>query len=159
MYVERLLQINIAALACLASLLLGMGQRSTAIPLGMLVAAMVAVWVTDFKGWFRLNKTVADWAALGALAVCLPGALRLDKMAIVSAVAMFLVLLQVIHLFRRKDAAVYWQLVRFSVLQIVVAALLTFAAYIPNCTELAVFVAEKPMPVIVAVDPGLCCAG
>ena len=125
MYVERLLQINIATLACLASLLLGMGQRSTAMPLGMLVAAMVSVWVADFKGWFRLNKTVADWAAVGALAICLPGALRLDKIAIVSAVAEFLVLLQVIHLFRRKDAAVYWQLVRFSVLQIVVAALLT----------------------------------
>jgi len=125
MYVERLLQINMAALACLASLLLGMGQRSTAIPLGMLIAAMISVWVVDFKGWFRLNKTVADWAAIGALAVCLPGALRLDKIAIVSAVAQFLVLLQVIHLFRRKDAAVYWQLVRFSVLQIVVAALLT----------------------------------
>jgi protein-glutamine gamma-glutamyltransferase len=124
-YVERLLQINMAALACLATLLLGMGERSTAMPLGMLIAAMVSVWITDIKGWFRLSKRVADWAALAALAVCLPGALRLERIAIIEAVADFVVLLQVIHLFQKKDAAVCWQLMRFSVLQVVVAALLT----------------------------------
>jgi len=124
-YVERLLQINIAAVACLASLFLGMGERNTAMPLGMLVAAMVSVWITDFKGWFRLSKRFADWAALGALAVCLPGALRLEKIAIISSVANFIVLLQVIHLFRAKEPAVYWHLLRFSVLQVVVAALLS----------------------------------
>jgi len=125
MYVERLLQINMAALACLATLLLGMGQRSTLAPLGMLVAAMVSVWVTDFKGYFRLSKTVADWAAIAALVLCLPAALRLETIAIVSAVANLLVLLQVIHLFRKKEVSVYWHLMRFSVLQVVVAALLT----------------------------------
>jgi len=124
-YVERLLQINIAAVACLATLFLGMGERSTAMPLGMLIAAMVSVWITDFKGWFRLSKRVADGAAVVALVVCLPGALRWEKIAIISSVAHFIVLLQVIHLFRAKDPAVYWHLLRFSILQVVVAALLS----------------------------------
>jgi transglutaminase-like putative cysteine protease len=125
MYVERLLQINVAALACLATLLLGMGQRSTLVPVGMLIAAMASVWVTDVKRWFGLSKRIADWAALAALAVCLPGALRWERFAIISAVADFVVLLQVIQLFRNKDAGVYWQIMRLSVLQVVVAALLT----------------------------------
>ncbi len=125
MYVERLLQINIAAVACLATLFLGMGERSTAMPLGMLIAAMISVWITDFKGWFRLSKRVADGAAVVALIVCLPGALRYEKIAIISSVAHFIVLLQVIHLFRGKDPTVYWHLLRFSILQVVVAALLS----------------------------------
>ena len=125
MYVERLLQIHIAALCCLASLLLGMGERSTVIPVGMLLAAMVSVWITDFKGWFALSKRVADWAALGALVACLPAAMRLERNSLISSVGEFILLLQVIHLFRRKDGAVYRHLMQFSVLQVVVAALLT----------------------------------
>lgn len=125
MYADRLLQINMAAVACLATLFLGMGERSTALPLGMFVAAMLSVWITDFKGWFRLSKRMADVAAVAALAVCLPGALRLEKIAIISSVAHFIVCLQVIHLFREKDPAVYWHLLRFSILQVVVASLLS----------------------------------
>lgn len=124
-YVERLLQINIAALASLATLQLGMGQRSTWTPLGMMLAAMASVWVTDVKRWFVLNKRVAEWASLAALIVCLPQALRWERFAMIAAVADFVVLLQAIQLFRDKDPGVYWQIVRLSVLQVVVAALLT----------------------------------
>jgi len=124
-YVERLLQINVATLACLATLLLGMGQRSTLTPLGMMVAATASVWITDVKRWFVLSKRVAEWASLAALAVCLPQALRWERFAMIAAVADFVVLLQAIQLFRDKDPGVYWQIVRLSVLQVVVAALLT----------------------------------
>jgi len=125
LYVERLLQINVATLACLATLLLGMGQRSTWTPLGMMVAAMASVWITDVKRWFVLSKQVAEWASVAALVVCLPQALRWERFAMIAAVANFVVLLQAIQLFRGKDPAVYWQIVRLSVLQVVVAALLT----------------------------------
>ena len=43
-YLERLLQINIATMAALGTLLLGMGQRSPALPLWMLTAAVASVW-------------------------------------------------------------------------------------------------------------------
>ncbi len=125
MYVERLLQINVATLACLATLMLGMGQRSTLTPLGMMLAAIASVWVTDIKRWLVLSKRVAEWASLAALLVCLPQALRWERFAMIAAVADFVMLLQVIQLFRGKDPSVYWQIVRLSVLQVVVAALLT----------------------------------
>ena len=103
---------------------MGMGQRNILIPLATFVAAVVSVWITDFKGWVGLNKKVADWAAVGAFLVCLPGALRLERLGIISAVAAFLALVQIIHLFRHKDVTAYWHLVRFSMLQVIVAGLL-----------------------------------
>ena len=65
-YVERLLQINVATLAALGTLLLGMGQRSAWLPLFSMIAAGTSVWLTDVTGWFRLNRKVANVAALAA---------------------------------------------------------------------------------------------
>lgn len=123
-FVERLLQINIATLVALASLLVGIGQQSTLMPLGMMVAAMLSVWLTDHKGWLALNRTAAGLASIGALALAMPKSLRLEKTTLILAIAELLVYLQVIHLFQRKRPGVYWALIRFSVLQVVVAALL-----------------------------------
>ena len=44
MYIERLLQINMATLAALGALLLGMGQRSVGSPLLVMAAAATSVW-------------------------------------------------------------------------------------------------------------------
>ncbi len=124
MFLERLLQINVATLTALAALLVGMGRESAVMPPAMLIAATASVWVTDFQGWFRLNRTVANLASIGALLLCLPTALELEKVALIVAVADFLVYLQAIHLFQEKSPRVYWALIRFSALQVVVAALL-----------------------------------
>ncbi len=91
---------------------------------GILAAAMLSVWLTDFTGWFSLSRTVAGLASIGALAASIPWPMHLDKTSLVTAVANFLMYVQVIHLFQRKSPRIYWALVRFSVLQVVVAALL-----------------------------------
>ena len=66
MYLQRLLQINMATLAALGTSLLGMGQRDAWLPLLVLIAAVSAVWLTDITGWLRLNRTVANVAAAAA---------------------------------------------------------------------------------------------
>lgn len=124
MYVERLLQINMATLATLATMLVAMGLRSPMMPLGMMVAAVLSVWLTDLTGRFSLGAGLANLARIGVLAYSL-ATLRLERHALVMDVARLLVLLQVIVLFQKKDARTYWHLAELSLLQVVVAGLLT----------------------------------
>lgn len=124
MYVERLLQVNMAALATLATWLVGMGLRNSTMPTGMLVAAAVSVWVTDVKGWVALSSSLANLARLAVLGGCLL-TLRLERHALVMQVAWLLVWLQMIVLFQRKETRTYWHLLELSLLQVVVAGLLT----------------------------------
>ena len=71
MYLERLLQINMATLAALGALLLGMGQRSEGPPLLVALAAAVSVWLTDITGRFCLGRRVANVLMLLAAVVSL----------------------------------------------------------------------------------------
>lgn len=122
MYLERLLQINMAALAALGTLMLGLGQREPALPVLMLIAAVGSVWLTDVTGWFQLNRTVAGLAALIATLVSARNLLTYEGALQILAMANLLIYLQVILLFQRKDARTYWQLAMLSFLQVVVAA-------------------------------------
>ena len=60
MYLERLLQINMATLAALGALLLGMGERSLAPPLLVILAAAASVWLTDMTGRIRIGRWSAN---------------------------------------------------------------------------------------------------
>ena len=71
MYLQRLLQINMATLAGLATLLLGMGQDSPGKVLLIWLAAAASIWVTDIKGWLRVNRIMASVLALPLLAYAL----------------------------------------------------------------------------------------
>jgi len=121
-YLERLLQINIATMAALGTLLLGMGQRSPALPLWMLTAAVASVWLTDISGWFRLNRTVTNVAAVAAFCVFLWQLSELRGVVRILAIGNLLVYLQIILLFQEKEVRTYWQLALLSLLQVVVAA-------------------------------------
>lgn len=122
MYLERLLQINTAALAALATLLLGMGERSVLLPLGILLVAMTSVWVTDVTGWFRLNRPVTNVAAFVAVLLGLWEVVSLRSTVQIFAIANLLIYLQVILLFQEKQIRTYWQLIALSLLQAVIAA-------------------------------------
>jgi transglutaminase-like putative cysteine protease len=119
-YLQRLLQINMATLAASGALLLGMGRRSPAVPLLVLLAALASIWLTDIAGWFRLNRTVGSLAALLAAAISLRG-LYLHGELDILAIANFLVYVQIILLFEEKDGRVYWLLAGVSLLQVVAA--------------------------------------
>ena len=122
MYLERLLQIHVATMACLGALLLGMGQRNPALPLWMLTAAITSVWVTDVTGWFRLNRAVTNVAAVVAFFIFLWQLSELRGLVRILAIGNLLVYLQIILLFQEKEPRTYWQLALLSLLQVVVAA-------------------------------------
>ena len=119
-YLQRLLQINMATLAASGALLLGMGRRSPALPLLVLLAAMASIWLTDVTGWFRLNRTVGNLAALVAAAISLRGLYLHGELDVLS-IANMLVYLQLILLFEEKDDRVYWLIAGLSLLQVVAA--------------------------------------
>ena len=60
MHVRRLLTVNIATLAVLGTLLLGMGRGSAWLPVGTVCAAIAAVWLTDITGRVRLSARAVN---------------------------------------------------------------------------------------------------
>lgn len=123
MYLERLLQINVATMAALGTLLFGMGYRSPWLPLGMMTAAITSVWLTDITGWFRFNRNVATVAAVGAFLFLSWRLLPLQGwMEMLLAIGNFLVCLQIILLFQKKEPRTYGLLALLSLVQVVVAA-------------------------------------
>ena len=124
MHVERLLQINIATVVALSAFMLGVGQQEVILPLATLVAAMLSVWLTDVTGNLVLPRIVARLAPLVALLISLPAALYLERYSLIAAVGRFLVYLQIIHLFHKKDLRIYGLLLRLTLLVVVVAGLL-----------------------------------
>jgi protein-glutamine gamma-glutamyltransferase len=126
MNLQRLLQITMATIAVLGTLLLSMGQRELVLPLVMILAAAASVWLTDITGWLRLNRTVANVAMLLAAAVSMRDLIVYHgEQGELQAVgfARLLIYLQIIVLFQKKDARSYWLLIMLSLLQVVVAAL------------------------------------
>ena len=123
MFLQRLLQINMATLAALGTLLVGMGQRDAALPLLMSVAAIMSVWLTDVTGWFRLNRKIASAAALVAVVLTARQLLQFNSVTQVQGLARLLIYVQIILLFQEKDLRTYRHLIIMSLLQVVVAAI------------------------------------
>jgi hypothetical protein len=126
---ERLLQVHVAVLGIMGTMLLGMGQMYRerpfyVLPLLVLVTACLSLWVTDWKRWFQLNGLLANLAALIAAAISVSDFLRLQTESQLLAIANLLVYLQIILFFQEKSSRIYWQLLMLSLLQVVVAAAL-----------------------------------
>jgi protein-glutamine gamma-glutamyltransferase len=123
MYLERLLQINMATLAALGALLLGMGQRSEGPPLLVVAAAVLSVWLTDVTGKFRLGRWTANGLMLVGAAVSLYSVYPFRSEAQALTLSWFLIYLQIILLFQEKDQWKYWLLIMLSLLEVVMATL------------------------------------
>lgn len=126
MKIERLLQVNIAVLTVVGTLLLGLGQENPMLPALSLFAAVTSIYFTDVMGWFRLHRMIANLAAVGALFISLRefDVFGGDSTSQLGAIASLLVYLQFVLLYQEKNERVYWQLVVLSLLQVVVAAAL-----------------------------------
>ena len=124
MYIERLLQVNIAALICLATLLVGMGQQSATMPLAMFAATLAAFWLNDFAGRVSLNRTTAQLAQVAVLLFMFFFSIELEKNILILSMGRLLVYWQMILLFQKKEIRTYWHQAQLSLLQVVVAALL-----------------------------------
>ena len=123
MYLERLLQINMAALASLGALLLGMGQRSLGLPMMVMAAAATSVWITDIKRWFSLGRWTANLLMVVAAVYSLHNIFPLGTDLQAISFIRMLICLQIILLFQRKLATTYWLLVVLSLLEVVLASL------------------------------------
>lgn len=126
MSIERMLQVCVATMAALGTLLFGIGQQSVTLPLLSALAAVTSLYVTDIRGWIRLNRGVANLAALLAVMIAIIDFFNFEHASQLLALANLLVYLQVILLFQPKDDRIYWQLLMLSLLQVMVATALNF---------------------------------
>ncbi|MCE5267860.1 MAG: DUF3488 domain-containing protein, partial [Planctomycetaceae bacterium] len=123
MPLERLLQINMAALASLGALLLGMGARSEGPPLVVIVATALSVWLTDVTGRFAIGRRVSHVLMLVAAAVAMQNLLWVRNELQALNFAWLVIFIQLTLFFQRKDGRAYWLLVLLSLLQVVIATL------------------------------------
>lgn len=136
----RLLQINVALMAFLGSLMLGLGERSIWLPMLALCVAVSSVILTDIKRWFVLNTPAANVAGMIAVVVSMWDFLNLTRDAKLLALADLLVYLQCVLLYRQKNQRVYWMLALLSLLQVAVAAVLNLTVVFPIVLMIYMFV-------------------
>jgi hypothetical protein len=118
------LSIVMAIMAIMSTSMLGMGQESILLPGLTFLAAVTSVVLTDALGLFSLNRLVANIAMLLAAIFSLWGFLETGSRQQLYAIAHLLTYVQMVLLFQEKNRRVYGQLAMFSLLQVVVAALL-----------------------------------
>ncbi len=135
MTVERLLQINVAALTTLGTLLLGMGEHDAILPVLAVIVACSSVYLTDARGWLQLNTLAANIAGLIALAVTVHHWNGYAAESQLLALANLLIYLQFVLHYRKKNIRSYWLLLLLSLLQVAVASALNlniaFGALLP----------------------------
>lgn len=124
---ERLLQISLAALTSLGTLLLGMGERNVTLPVLAVIVSVSSVYLTDIKGWLQLNTFVANVAGLIALAVTWRDWNNYAAEGQLLSLANLLIYLQFVLLYRKKSMRNYWLLLLLSLLQVAVAAALNMS--------------------------------
>lgn len=123
---ERLLQICVATLAVLGTVMFSMGQRYVGLPILALIVSFSSVYLTDIKGWLRLNTTVANIAGVVAVLFAVSDLRHLGEETRLLALANMLVYLQFVLLYRKKTVRIYWLLITLSLLQTAVATALNF---------------------------------
>ncbi len=124
---ELLLQIAMATMTALGTLMLGMGERDLTLPVLAMIVSASSVYVTDVSGYLRLNARVANIAGSTAVVVFVWDFLqRYSGDTQLLAVANLLIYLQFILLYQRKTVTIYWLLALLSLLQAAVATVLNF---------------------------------
>jgi len=122
--VRRLLNVNIATLAVLATVMLGMGRQSVALPLGMLLAVCASVWLTDVTGRFRLSAAAVNVGVILAAAVLIGRMMRSRWTLDFPAVAEVFFWVQILLLFEEKTRRTWWDLIALSLVQVLLAAMM-----------------------------------
>lgn len=121
---HRLLPFAVAAVSALGVIMLAMGQRDLRLAVVALVAVAASLVLTDLKGWVKLNRTLANVAALVAVGFSVRDFMRFERDTQLLAIANLLIYLQIVLLFQPKLLRVHWQILVLSLLQVVVGAAL-----------------------------------
>jgi transglutaminase-like putative cysteine protease len=106
-----------------------MGQKEFGLSFLMIVVAGLSVWLTDVKVWFYLNRAVANVIMLVAAIFSMGGIFHIQSETQALNFARFLIYLQIVLLFQKKDSRIYWLLIMLSLLQVVVSALFSQGAF------------------------------
>jgi hypothetical protein len=125
---DRMLPTAVNIVAALAVIMLGMGQRDLRLSAVALLAVGASFVLTDMTGLLRLNRIVANLAAVAAVAISVNDFMRFDRDTQLLAVANLLIYLQIVLLFQEKLPRVYWQILVLSLLQVVISAALNLGA-------------------------------
>lgn len=129
MNVQRRLQMAVAALAALGTLMLGLSQRSLLLPILAVAVSASSVYLTDLRGWLRLNTALANLAGAGVVMLTLwQYSIQFAEENRLLALTSLLVYLQFIVLYQYKTPRVYWQIFMLSFLQVSVGAALNLSA-------------------------------
>ena len=122
-------QISVAIASALGTLLLGLGQQSVFLPSIAILSAVASIVLTDSLGIFRLNRNLANIAALLAVTYSIVDVTYggRDNQSALIAVANLLVYLQIVLQFQEKSLRIYWSLAVLSLLQVVVASALNLS--------------------------------
>lgn len=158
MHLELVLQICVAALCALGTLLMGLGERSAFLPFVAIVVAIVSVYLTDYMKIVRLHSTVSNLAGLGAVFLSLYSSFHdfreygndgeggfPDAVVWLMAVAHLLTYLQFVLLFQIKNDRTYWLLLTLSLLQVAVAAALSLEVWFGLLLAIYLFLAAITM--------------
>ncbi len=147
--VEKWLQVSIILLTTLGATLLGTSQGNLDLPIMLLFAGVTSVVFTDRLGWFSLPRILANMLMIliafywlcnffgsdagvlelldavisGSLAEMLHGGT--DSFQRLLAIASLLAYVQVVMLYQKKTLRIYGHLAIFSLLQVVIASLLS----------------------------------
>ena len=139
---ERLLQIGMATLAFLGTLVLGMGQQDPKLPVLGAIAAVSSVVLTDTLGWLRLRGMAANIAAIAAIVASgWDISQRMGDGTRLLALANVLAYLQIVLLYQPKIIRRYWLIAALSLLQVAVAAALNLDIAFGGLLLLYLFVA------------------
>jgi hypothetical protein len=125
---DHMLPLAVAIVSALGVVMLGMGQRDLRLALVALVAIAASFILTDLKDWVRLNRMVANVAALAAVGASIRDFMRFDADTQLLAIANLLIYLQIVLLFQEKQFRVYWQVLVLSLLEVVIGAALNLGA-------------------------------
>ncbi|MDR1290420.1 MAG: DUF3488 and transglutaminase-like domain-containing protein, partial [Planctomycetaceae bacterium] len=107
---------------CLSTLMLGIGQDDILLPVLMLVAACLSLYVTDYKRLIRLGDWTVNVLILIIVFMTIGDILRHWGEALAISIVRTLVFVEIVLLFREKDSKLCWQILLISLLQVLVAS-------------------------------------
>lgn len=116
--------LNFYVLSIFAALLVGMGQRSTAIPSLVIVCAVLAIVNTDWLGWFRIHPYVSYIGMIIGAVIAIVEFWYGRQVEQLFAVANLLVYVQLPIYFQKKHHRLFEHWGVFLMLEFIVASLL-----------------------------------
>ncbi|MGL6193398.1 MAG: transglutaminaseTgpA domain-containing protein [Thermoguttaceae bacterium] len=145
--------LNLAVIACLSSLILGMGTGTSISTVIVFLAAALSLYFTDLLGFIRLKPIISNILILGIVGINVWGLFRYPTSELAIGIAMILQYVQVVILFQEKKARNRWHIILLSFLQVVVATvfqqslgfaiLLLFYVFANLCALSLIFLNEE----------------